>query len=52
MARAERRRDRLAEELASLTDHAELARVGAELAAAQAELDALEERWLELADTP
>ncbi|MEX2628078.1 MAG: ABC-F family ATP-binding cassette domain-containing protein [Ilumatobacteraceae bacterium] len=49
MAKVQRRLDRLTEELSGLTDHAELARVGAEVAEAQSELDALEERWLELA---
>ena len=50
MARAERRRDALADELATATAHADLARIGAELAAAQSSLDELEERWLELAE--
>ena len=39
MTRAQRRRDHLAEELSTTLDHAELARIGSELAAAQAELD-------------
>jgi ABC transport system ATP-binding/permease protein len=42
-------RDRLSAELASIADHRDLARVGDELAAAQHALDAVEERWLELA---
>jgi ATP-binding cassette subfamily F protein uup len=43
------RRDALVAELASAgTDHEALARVGAELAAAEAALAAAEERWLEL----
>ena len=50
MARAQRRRDALADELAGATVHTELARIGAELADAQSALDALEERWLELAE--
>jgi predicted nucleic acid-binding Zn-ribbon protein len=43
------RRDRLTEQLAGLQDHGELARIGAELTEVQAELDRLEETWLELA---
>jgi ATP-binding cassette subfamily F protein uup len=50
MAKAERARDRLLDELGAATEHAELARLGVELAAAQVALDELEERWLELAD--
>jgi ATP-binding cassette subfamily F protein uup len=50
MAKAERRCDQLTAELAATTEHTELARLGAELAAAQAELDALEHTWLELAE--
>ena len=50
MARAQVRRDRLADELANAVDHTELARIGSELAAAQAELDVVEERWLELVE--
>jgi ATP-binding cassette subfamily F protein uup len=50
MGKAQRTVDRLHERLVAATDHAELAVVGAELAAAQAELDALELRWLELAE--
>jgi ATP-binding cassette subfamily F protein uup len=46
---ATERRDRLTVEMASLADHRELARIGDELAAAQHELDAAEERWLALA---
>ncbi len=42
-------RDRLTVEMATLADHRELARIGDELAAAQHELDAAEERWLALA---
>jgi hypothetical protein len=50
MTRAQRAVDRLHEQLASTDDHRLLASVGAELAAAQAELATLEERWLELAE--
>lgn len=50
MVKAQRIRDALTERLQGLTDHEELGRVGAELAAAQAHLDELEERWLELAE--
>ena len=50
MARAQVRRDRLADELSNAVEHTELARIGSELAAAQAALDAVEERWLELVE--
>jgi ABC transport system ATP-binding/permease protein len=50
MTRAQALVDRLTERLAGTTDHAELSELGSELATAQAELDALEERWLELAE--
>jgi len=50
MTRAQRRRDHLADELSAASDHAALARIGSQLAAAQAELDRIEERWLELAE--
>ena len=50
ITKAQRSVDRLREALAGTTDHRELASVGAELAAAQAELDRLEEQWLELAE--
>jgi hypothetical protein len=50
MARAQLRRDRLAEELSTTTDHTELARIGSELAAAQAALDVVEEQWLDLVE--
>ena len=46
---ATERRDRLATEMAALTDHRELTRVGDEIAAAQHELDRLEDHWLTLA---
>jgi hypothetical protein len=50
MAKLTTRRDRLTEQLAGLQDHGELARIGAELTEVQAELDRLEETWLELAE--
>jgi ATP-binding cassette subfamily F protein uup len=50
MAKLQRTTERLGAELAATTDHAALATLGAELAAAQAELGGLEERWLELAE--
>jgi ATP-binding cassette subfamily F protein uup len=49
VSRLERQRDKLAATLAGATDHREMARVGAELAGVQAELDASEELWLDLA---
>ncbi len=49
MAKAQQRVDSLAERLVGLTDHAELASIGAELTEAQRELDAHETAWLELA---
>jgi ATP-binding cassette subfamily F protein uup len=50
MVKAQALVDRLTERLTDTTDHAELASLGSELAAAQADLDELEERWLELAE--
>ena len=50
MARAQREVDRLNGLLVATTDHEQLAGLGAELAAAQAELAELEESWLELAE--
>lgn len=50
MAKLQRQIDRLHEQLVATTDHAELARVGAELATAQQALATHEDRWLELAD--
>ena len=50
MTKVQTRIERLTEQLTGTTDHAELASLGAELAAAQSELDTLEETWLELAD--
>ncbi|NND74581.1 MAG: ABC-F family ATP-binding cassette domain-containing protein [Ilumatobacter sp.] len=50
MAKAQKRLDALTERLADLTDHEELAAVGAELGVAQAELVDIENHWLELAE--
>jgi ATP-binding cassette subfamily F protein uup len=50
MTRSERRIGQLTERLAGATDHVALAQLGSELAESQAELDALERRWLELAE--
>jgi ATP-binding cassette subfamily F protein uup len=50
MVKAQKRVDQLTERLAGLTDHTELTALGSDLAAAQAELDDLESRWLELAE--
>ena len=50
MVRRQRQRDKIAEALTSTSDHAEMARLGDELAAAQAALDEAEERWLALAE--
>jgi ATP-binding cassette subfamily F protein uup len=50
MARAQLRRDRLTAELSTTVDHTELARIGSELAVAQADLDDVEQRWLELVE--
>ena len=50
MVKAQTRVDRLTGRLAEVTDHTVLRDLGAELAVAQAELDALESRWLELAE--
>ena len=50
MAKAQREVDRLHERLAAASDHQELATIGHDLAAAQATLTELEERWLELAE--
>ncbi|HYN32366.1 MAG TPA: ATP-binding cassette domain-containing protein, partial [Ilumatobacteraceae bacterium] len=54
MVKAQKRVDQLAERLATIdhsaVDHTEFTAVGTELAAAQAELDQLESRWLELAE--
>ncbi len=50
MVKVQKTVDRLHDSLATATDHARLATVGAELAAAQQELDVLEHRWLELSE--
>ena len=50
MVKAQTRVDQLTERLSGLTDHSELHALGSELAVAQAELDELESRWLELAE--
>ncbi|MDW3217442.1 MAG: ABC-F family ATP-binding cassette domain-containing protein [Acidimicrobiales bacterium] len=51
MAQAQRRREALDDELASAgTDHVRLADVGREIAEADEELAAAEERWLELSE--
>ena len=51
MAKLERRRDALSEQLSSTTDRDEISRIGVELAEVQAALDLVEERWLELAES-
>ncbi len=49
LARLERQRDRITEQVESARDdHQELARLGAELATVGAEIEAVEHRWLEL----
>jgi ATP-binding cassette subfamily F protein uup len=50
MAKVQRTVDDLTARLADATDHGTLASLGAELADAQAELNELEERWLDLAE--
>jgi hypothetical protein len=50
LARAERDVAALTAELGAATDHRDLQAIGERLAAAQGELDQLEERWLELAE--
>ena len=50
MTKLQRQVDALHEALAATTDHAELARIGADLATAQAELATHEDRWLHLAE--
>jgi ATP-binding cassette subfamily F protein uup len=50
LGRLTRDRDRLTEALATAVDHVEMARIGADLAAVQAEMDDVEERWLEVAE--
>jgi hypothetical protein len=48
MARAQRELDALTAEVAGTVDHLELARLGEGIRAAGADVDAAEERWLEL----
>ena len=50
MAKLQRRVDHLNDQLVASVDHTVLASLGAELATAQAELSAIEEHWLELAE--
>jgi ATP-binding cassette subfamily F protein uup len=50
MVKAQRDVDTLGERLAATSDHLELQAIGEQLAAAQRALDALEQRWLELAE--
>ena len=50
LVRLGRQRDTLHQALLATTDHVELNRLGAELRAVQDELDAAEERWMELAE--
>jgi hypothetical protein len=50
MAKLQRQVDALQDELVATTDHTELARIGADLATAQAELATHEDRWLHLAE--
>jgi ATP-binding cassette subfamily F protein uup len=49
MAQATERRDQVAAALSTTTDHRELARLGEQLASAQADVDAAEEQWLTIA---
>lgn len=49
MVRLQRQRDRLTQTLTAATDYQEMARLGDELGALQARLDAAEEAWLALA---
>ena len=50
MVKAQKQVDRLTGQLATVTDHTDLTSLGTDLAVAQAELDELESRWLELAE--
>ena len=50
VARLHRRKEQLTEALGGAVGHAEMAEVGSELAAAQANLDEAEEQWLALAE--
>jgi predicted nucleic acid-binding Zn-ribbon protein len=46
----QRQRDTITDKLTTATDHVQLRALGAELTAAQAELDRAEELWLALAE--
>jgi ABC transport system ATP-binding/permease protein len=50
MTRLQRRRDKITEMLTEPQDHVQLTKLGAELAAAQTDLDQAEELWLTLAE--
>jgi ATP-binding cassette subfamily F protein uup len=50
MTRLGRQRDKLHDALVATTDHVELTRLGAQLRSVQDEVDAVEERWLALAE--
>ena len=50
VGRLQRQRDKVTEALTLTTDHRELTRLGGDLAVAQAELDAAEDQWLQLAE--
>ena len=50
MVKAQKRVEQLTAKLTSVADHAALTALGSDLAAAQAELDDLESRWLGLAE--
>ncbi len=52
MEKLQRRAERLHDDLASTTDRDEIARIGGDLAAVQAEISELEDRWLELSVDP
>ncbi len=52
MEKLQRRAERLHDDLASTTDRDEIARIGNDLAAVQAEISELEDRWLELSVDP
>ena len=50
MVKAQKRVDSLTEQLTKVTDHQQLADLGADLARSQADLDEYEARWLELSE--
>jgi hypothetical protein len=50
LARATRQRDLLAENLAASADHREIAELARKLAEVSAEMDRLENSWLEVAE--